>query len=78
MAAFTIFIIGQPLAKNPQTFAITRFLSGLAASAPLTNAGGVIVDMTDACMRGYALSVFSAAVFAGARLLPLHPEQQVY
>lgn len=65
MLAYTLLILGQPLAKNAETFGVTRFLSGLAASAPLTNSGGTIADMMSPVERGFAMSLFSGAVFLG-------------
>ncbi|KAI3475521.1 hypothetical protein L1887_63078 [Cichorium endivia] len=34
MLMYTLFILGQALAKNPQTLFITRFISGVCAAAP--------------------------------------------
>ncbi|EPQ31185.1 uncharacterized protein PFL1_01373 [Pseudozyma flocculosa PF-1] len=71
MLVYTLFILGQSLAKNPETLFITRFLSGVFASAPLTNAGGLIADLWDPVGRGFAMSVFSASVFIGPVLGPI-------
>ncbi|GAK64347.1 MFS polyamine transporter [Moesziomyces antarcticus] len=71
MLMYTLFILGQALAKNPQTLFITRFISGVCAAAPLTNAGGVIADMWDPVGRGYAMSLFSCSVFIGPVMGPI-------
>lgn len=71
MLMYTLFILGQALAKNPETLFVTRFISGVCAAAPLTNAGGVIADMWDPVGRGYAMSVFSCSVFIGPVMGPI-------
>ncbi|CAD6893765.1 unnamed protein product [Tilletia laevis] len=70
-AGYALFILGQALAKNPETLLITRFLSGVFASAPLTNSGGLIADIHDAKEKGKAITVFTAAVFCGPSLGPI-------
>ncbi|SJX62955.1 probable mfs-multidrug-resistance transporter [Sporisorium reilianum f. sp. reilianum] len=71
MLMYALFIIGQAEAKNPQTLFVTRFISGVCAAAPLTIAGGVIADMWDPIGRGFAMSLFSCAVFIGPVLGPI-------
>ncbi|KAK0553396.1 hypothetical protein OC845_001216 [Tilletia horrida] len=71
MGCYALFIIGQPLAKNPETLFVTRFLSGVCASAPLTNSGGLIADIHDTVGKGLAMSLFTAAVFVGPSLGPI-------
>ncbi|KAF8879261.1 MFS polyamine transporter [Infundibulicybe gibba] len=71
MAMYTIFHLGQALARNIETLLITRFLSGFFAVAPLTNCGGVIADIWPAVGRGPATSLFTAAVFLGPVLGPI-------
>ncbi|CEH14106.1 Synaptic vesicle transporter SVOP and related transporters (major facilitator superfamily) [Ceraceosorus bombacis] len=71
MFSYTAFIIGPPLAKNWWTIFITRLLSGAAASAPLTNAGGLIADVMNPTHRGFAMSAFSGSVFLGPSLAPV-------
>lgn len=41
MTVYTLFHLGQALAQNIETLLVTRFLSGLFAAAPITNAGGM-------------------------------------
>ncbi|SNX84458.1 probable mfs-multidrug-resistance transporter [Melanopsichium pennsylvanicum] len=71
MLMYTLFILGQALAQNPETLFVTRFISGICAAAPLTIAGGVIADMWDPVGRGFAMSLFSCAVFIGPVLGPI-------
>ncbi|EST05463.1 Major facilitator superfamily [Kalmanozyma brasiliensis GHG001] len=71
MFMYMLFILGQALAKNPETLFVTRFISGVCAAAPLTVAGGVIADMWDPVGRGFAMSLFSCAVFIGPVLGPI-------
>ncbi|KZV63930.1 MFS polyamine transporter [Peniophora sp. CONT] len=71
MTCYTLFILGQALAHNTATLLVTRFLSGFFACAPLTNAGGVIVDIWDPVMRGTASALFVSMVFLGPVLGPL-------
>ena len=71
MLMYTLFILGQSLAQNPQTLFVTRFISGACAAAPLTLSGGIIADMWDPVGRGFAMSLFSCSVFIGPVLGPI-------
>ena len=71
MAVYTLFHLGQALAKNIETLLVTRFISGFFACAPLTNSGGVIADIWQAEKRGVAVSLFTASVFMGPVLGPI-------
>lgn len=71
MVSYTIFILGQALARNIETLLVTRFLSGFFAVAPLTNSSGVIADIWSAAGRGPATSLFTASVFLGPVLGPI-------
>ncbi|KAJ2916645.1 hypothetical protein MD484_g3772, partial [Candolleomyces efflorescens] len=71
MVLYTIFHLGQALAKNIETLLVTRFISGFFACAPLTNSGGVIADIWDPETRGLAVSLFTASVFMGPVLGPI-------
>ncbi|PWN49033.1 putative mfs-multidrug-resistance transporter [Violaceomyces palustris] len=71
IAMYVLFILGQALAKNPETLLVTRFLSGVSAAAPLTNSGGLIADIWDPVTRGHAMSLFSASVFIGPVMGPI-------
>lgn len=71
MLMYTLFILGQALAKNVETLFVTRFISGVCAAAPLTICGGIIADMWDPIGRGFAMSLFSCAVFIGPVFGPI-------
>ena len=71
MTFYVILHLGQSLAHNVATLIVTRFLCGVFACAPLTVAGGVIVDMWDPINRGTATALFSAGVFVGPVLGPI-------
>ncbi|OBZ78053.1 putative transporter mfs2 [Grifola frondosa] len=71
LVCYTILHLGQALAKNIETLLVTRFLGGFFAVAPLTNCGGVIVDIWDPITRGTATAMFSAGVFLGPVLGPI-------
>ncbi|KAG6826910.1 hypothetical protein H0H92_013935 [Tricholoma furcatifolium] len=71
MSMYTIFMLGQALAQNIQTFLITRFICGFFAVAPLTISGGVIADIWSAAGRGPATSLFTASVFLGPVIGPI-------
>ena len=40
LTLYTLFHLGQGLAKNMQTLLVTQFFAGFFAVAPLTNCGG--------------------------------------
>ncbi|KAI0296924.1 MFS polyamine transporter [Multifurca ochricompacta] len=71
LGIYAIFQVGQARAQNIGTLLVTRFLGGLFACAPLTNAGGIIADMWDPVGRGHALAIFTASVFIGPVLGPV-------
>ncbi|VDB86995.1 unnamed protein product [Peniophora sp. CBMAI 1063] len=71
MTCYTLFILGQALARNTATLLITRFFSGFFACAPLTNAAGLIADIWDPILRGPATSIFVMMVFLGPVLGPV-------
>ncbi|KAF8340247.1 MFS polyamine transporter [Amanita rubescens] len=71
MTLYTLFILGQALAKNIPTLLVTRFFSGFFGVAPLINAGGVIADIFPADGRGLATSLFTAGVFLGPVMGPI-------
>jgi hypothetical protein len=50
-----MFSFGTGAAKDIQTILITRFFTGLFASAPVTNTGGVLSDIWPATQRGTAI-----------------------
>lgn len=71
MTLYTLFHLGQGLAKNMQTLLVTRFFVGFFAVAPVTNCGGVVADIWSAAGRGPAMSMFTASVFLGPVLGPI-------
>jgi multidrug resistance protein len=70
-AVLTIFNAGAAGANNMAALIAMRLVAGLFGSSPLTNAGGVIVDMFDANERGLATSLFAAAPFLGPAIGPV-------
>ncbi|KAF7969429.1 hypothetical protein HWV62_27379 [Athelia sp. TMB] len=65
MVCYTLIILGQALAPNIEVMLVTRFFAGVFASAPLTNSGGVLVDIWDPATRGHAVAIFAACVALG-------------
>lgn len=68
---YTVLIIGQPLAKNAATFAITRFLSAFMSSATLSVSPGVLMDIHPPETRGLGLSLFLASLYLGPVMGPI-------
>lgn len=66
-----IFTIPQAVAQNIETLLVTRFIAGLAFSAPMTLVGGTLADMWKNEERGIPMAAFSAAPFIGPGLGPL-------
>ena len=71
LIAYVLLHLGQALAHNLTTLLVTRFLTGVFACAPLTNCGGVLVDIWDPITRGTATALFSAGIFVGPVLGPI-------
>lgn len=51
------FQVGCALSKNVASILIFRFLGGMFASCPLTNAGALLADIWDADRRGIAMAL---------------------
>ncbi|KAH3674469.1 hypothetical protein WICMUC_003307 [Wickerhamomyces mucosus] len=66
-----IFVIPSADAKNIGTLLISRLLSGIFFSAPMTLIGGNLAEMWKTEERGVAMSVFSAAPFLGPCVGPI-------
>ena len=66
-----MFSFGTAAAKDIQTILITRFFTGLFASAPVTNTGGVMSDIWPATSRGTAIVGYALAVVGGPTLGPI-------
>jgi hypothetical protein len=45
MTSYTLFHLGQALAPNMETLLVTRFFGGVFAVAPLTNCGGMLLQV---------------------------------
>lgn len=58
-------------APNFGALLVGRFLTGTFASAPLSNAPGVLADIWDPVARGNAMAVFSMMTFVGPALGPV-------
>ncbi|OAV91117.1 hypothetical protein PTTG_07888 [Puccinia triticina 1-1 BBBD Race 1] len=68
------FILQVPIAvpdSNLATIMTFRFLTGLFASAPISNSGGVVADIWDAVHRNDAISFFTASAFIGPAIGPV-------
>lgn len=66
-----IFTIPGAVAKNIGTLLVTRFIAGVAFSAPMSLVGGTLVDMWKNEERGVPMAAFSAAPFIGPGVGPL-------
>jgi len=71
IGTYMLFQMGPALAQNQATLWSTRFLGGLFAAAPLTNAGGLIADIWSPVDRGAAMSLFTVSVFIGPVMGPI-------
>ncbi|PLW24874.1 hypothetical protein PCANC_28076 [Puccinia coronata f. sp. avenae] len=72
MAAYTILQLPIALKDSRLGTILTfRFLTGLFASAPVTNSGGVVADIWDAVHRHDAIALFTASVFLGPVIGPV-------
>ena len=71
---FTGYMAFNFLCAFTPTFAgllVGRFLTGTFASAPLTNAPGILADIWGPVERGNAMAVFSCMTFVGPALGPV-------
>ncbi|KAH9861576.1 hypothetical protein J1614_011326 [Plenodomus biglobosus] len=66
-----IFTIPGAVAPNIGTLLATRFLAGVAFSAPMSLVGGTLVDMWKNEERGVPMAAFSGAPFIGPGVGPL-------
>jgi MFS family permease len=64
------FSIGSALSRNATTYFVTRFLTGLFASAPISNVAAALGDIYLPKDRGLAVTFFSIAVVGGPTLGP--------
>lgn len=71
---FSLYLIFNFLCAFAPNFAallVGRFLTGTFASAPLSNAPGVLADIWGPIERGNAMALFSMMTFAGPALGPV-------
>ncbi|KAL4861470.1 hypothetical protein BDV12DRAFT_208005 [Aspergillus spectabilis] len=61
----TLFNLGVVFSQNVQTLLILRFFAGTFGASPLTNTGGVIVDIFTPADCGIAMNLFAVAPFMG-------------
>lgn len=71
LAFAVIFTIPGAVAQNIGTLLATRFIAGVAFSAPMTLVGGTLADMWKSEERGVPMAFFSAAPFIGPGVGPL-------
>ncbi|KAA8626770.1 multidrug resistant protein [Pyrenophora tritici-repentis] len=71
LALAVIFTIPGAVAQNIGTLLVTRFIAGVAFSAPMTLVGGTLADMWRSEERGVPMAAFSAAPFIGPGVGPL-------
>ncbi|KAH5742186.1 hypothetical protein HBI18_037390 [Parastagonospora nodorum] len=71
LALAVIFTIPGAVAKNIETLLCTRFIAGVAFSAPMSLVGGTLVDLWRNEERGVPMAAFSAAPFIGPGVGPL-------
>ncbi|KAH6706310.1 major facilitator superfamily domain-containing protein, partial [Leptodontidium sp. MPI-SDFR-AT-0119] len=72
--SFTLYLIFNFLcafANNFGALLVGRFLTGTMASAPLSNAPGVLADIWGPVERGNAMALFSMMTFIGPALGPV-------
>jgi multidrug resistance protein len=66
-----VFTIPGAVAKNIGTLLVTRFIAGVAFSAPMSLVGGTLADLWKNEERGVPMAAFSAAPFIGPGVGPL-------
>lgn len=65
------FTFGTAAAKDVQTIMLTRFFTGVFASAPITCSGGALSDIWNPLERGTALQFYALTVLGGPTLAPI-------
>ncbi|KAF2631431.1 multidrug resistant protein [Macroventuria anomochaeta] len=66
-----VFTIPGAVAQNIGTLLVTRFIAGVAFSAPMSLVGGTLADLWKNEERGVPMAAFSAAPFIGPGVGPL-------
>jgi MFS family permease len=70
-AGVTIFNGGCTASQSIAALVVLRFFTGVCASSPLTNAGGIISDMFPPTQRGLAMSAFVVSPYLGPAIGPI-------
>ncbi|KAK0628752.1 major facilitator superfamily domain-containing protein [Bombardia bombarda] len=68
---FTVFCVPAAVGKNMATLLIARFFQGAFGSAPLSLAGGGIVDVWSPAVRGVAIAATIGTIFGSPILAPI-------
>ncbi|KAI0602685.1 major facilitator superfamily domain-containing protein [Biscogniauxia sp. FL1348] len=68
---FTVFCIPAGLGKNIETLLVARFFQGAFGSAPLSLAGGGLVDIWSPAHRGVAIAACIGTIFGSPILAPI-------
>jgi multidrug resistance protein len=68
---YLAFKLGCALNRNTAMFLVFRFLSGCAASGPMTIGGGTIADLYEAQERGKAMALFGLGPLLGPVIGPV-------
>jgi MFS family permease len=71
MIGAMLFSFATATAKDIQTIMITRFFTGVFASAPLCNVGGMLADVWAAGQRAAAMLGYGFAVVVGPIIAPI-------
>ncbi|KAI1114450.1 major facilitator superfamily domain-containing protein [Nemania sp. NC0429] len=71
MLVFTIFTIPVAVGRNMETLLVARFFQGAFGSAPLSLAGGGLVDIWSPAHRGVALAATIGTLFGSPILAPI-------
>jgi MFS family permease len=66
-----LFSIGTATSQNAASVFITRFLSGVFGSAPISNVAAALGDLYEPTARGVAVTFYAVAVCGGPTIGPL-------
>lgn len=65
LGVMVVFVIGCAVSTNQAMFFVFRFITGCAASAPLTVGGAIIADVTTIEQRGKAMATWAVGPLIG-------------
>lgn len=68
---FGLFSIGTATSQSAASVFITRFFSGVFASAPISNVAAALGDMYEPAQRGTAVTFYAVAVVGGPTVAPV-------